>query len=130
MGGRRGAREGVRRWHSCSRVIYIWSVKVAVVWRASSCGGRRGRLLSGWCICDLLILAPLCLPFFCITPCLFFISPVGLCVVFPGGRCCSVSSVGGVAGLPVGTMQRQRERYPAVPKLTRTDAGRPASQSE
>ena len=130
VGGRRGAREGVRRRHSCSRVIYIWSVEVAVVWRASSCGGRRGRLLGSRCVCDLLILAPRRLAVFCFAPCLFFLFPVGLGVVFPGGRCCSVSSVGSVAGLPVGTMQRQRERYPAVPELTGTDAGRPASRSE
>lgn len=60
---------------------------------------------------------------------LFFLLPAGLGATFNGSqprrRCRRVGAVEGVASLPVGAMQGQREGDSAVAELTWTDAGRP-----
>lgn len=118
----------MRGWGSLScphmLCVGLWgSVNMAV--GVASCGGCRGKLLSSRPLCALLLLVtPPCLTIFSITPCHLFLCPVY--VIFTDSSWCfSISAVNSVASLAVGTMQRQRERDSAVPKLTWTDGRRP-----
>lgn len=124
----------MRRRRSLSRppvlCMGVWGSVDMAVWVAS-CGGCCGNLLSSRLHRDLLNLTPAWLPVPSTAPRGLVLVPVVVCTVFIGRRrCLSVGAVNGVASLPVGAVQRQRERDPAVPKLTRTDAGRPATQKQ
>lgn len=96
-------------------------------WVSSGGGGERRRLSSRRvCVGFLLIVLTSPCPLgLAIPPGLVLLPPGRLIFSRCGFYCHLFSAVSGVTGLPVGAMQRERERDSAIAKLTRTDAGRP-----